>query len=161
MPVAVAQLNVAGVPIAGLSLIVPALNVATVTPTLFLSSLRGVTVLDGWVGDDSGSAGMGGYVQALHARGLRGPALADAIQDELRDRGVPGGPKRTNTPGFDVLNPAFFSVVVGRHVDPDVPIGVGRGRAGGRGDQGGPSGRGDPPAGPSRGGRTSPRGGRP
>jgi hypothetical protein len=154
MPVAVAQLHVAGVPIAGLSLIVPALNVGTVTPTLFLSSLRGVTILDGWVWDDSGAAGMGAYVQALHARGLRGPALADAIHDELRDRGVPGGPKRANTLGFDVLNPAFFNVPVGRLGDPDPRVGVGRGRAGGRGDGGAASGRGAVGRGSDRGGQS-------
>jgi hypothetical protein len=42
---------------------------------------------------DLDGRGLGATVQWLHARGLRGTELADAIHAELRRRGVPAGPK--------------------------------------------------------------------
>lgn len=41
----------------------------------------------------TGGPGLGAFVQAQHARGLRGTELASAIHRELRRRGVPAGPK--------------------------------------------------------------------
>lgn len=127
MPVAVARLQVAGVPVADLRFLVPALNVQTVSPTLFLESVRGMWVLDGWGVDPTRirqqeGRGMGGYVQALHTRGLRGTDLADAIHRQLHSRGIPAGPKRPGAAGYYVLAPDFVAAQTG-WAPRDVPSG--------------------------------------
>jgi hypothetical protein len=108
MPVAVARLELAGVPIADLRLLVPSLNARGISPTLFIESVRGIRLLDGW---DSGrknrdTPGMGGYVRRLHDVGLRGSQLAGAIERELRTRGVPAGPRSGH--GSDVFSRGFL-----------------------------------------------------
>ena len=115
MPVAVATLRVAGVPVADLDVVVPALNVGSVGPTLFLSSLRGITVIDGWGRSDDRQgfgSGVGEYVRWAHSRGLRGRALADAIHGELRRRDFTVAPERSRESGFDVLDPTFFGLAL-------------------------------------------------
>ena len=107
MPVAVTQLELAGVPVAELRVVVPALNVETVPPGLFLETVRAVPFL-AYRDREGGDEGLGAYVRALHERGLRGAALADAIHLELRNRGVPAGPRLRNKPGHDVLHRDFL-----------------------------------------------------
>jgi hypothetical protein len=108
MPVAVARLELAGVPHADLRLLVPSLNARGISPTLFIESVRGIRLLDGWdsARKNRDTPGMGGYVRRLHDVGLRGPQLAGAIQRELRTRGVPEGPR--NARGSDVFARGFL-----------------------------------------------------
>lgn len=146
MPVAVARLEMAGIPLADLRLLVPALNVGSVTPTYFIETVRGIPLLayrdDRW--DRGEGEGTGGYVAVLHRRGLRGPALADAIHAELRRRGVPAGPKDRTARSHQVLHRDYLPGVIlerdGRGDD--------RGRA--RFEGRGPSGREPPGAGRDR-----------
>ena len=114
MPVAVTRLELAGVPVAGLRLLVPALNQPSVRPRLFLEAVRGISILDFGSWDGATRAGMGGYVRSLHERGLRGPALASAIHRELRRRGVPSGPKASAPDAHDVFGPGYVPVHASR-----------------------------------------------
>lgn len=111
MPVAVARLEVAGVPSKELGMLIPALNTRDVSPSRFLETVWGIPVL--W-GDDANAyagtgseEGVGSYVQAMHARGLRGRELADAIHDELNRRGVPAG-GRSGERRRDALDPDYL-----------------------------------------------------
>jgi hypothetical protein len=131
MPVAVTQLELAGVPVAELRVVIPALNVGTVPPDVFLETVRAIPFL-AYRNRKEGEEGLGGYVRALHARGLRGAALADAIHLELRNRGVPAGPRLRDKPGHDVLHRDFLPAGLRSEVR------RGRGpRGGGRGPGGG------------------------
>ena len=49
-----------------------------------------------------------GYVRELYARGLRGLALTDAVELELKKRGIPAGPRHRASAGYDVLHRDFL-----------------------------------------------------
>ncbi len=107
LPVAVARVEAAGVPLADLRMLVPTLFEAGVPPSEILETVRFLPAVEGrdiafGIDDDEfrrsvqgesarGSRGMGSYVQALHDRGLRGQELAEAIHRELNRRGIPAG----------------------------------------------------------------------
>lgn len=124
MPVAVTRLEIAGIPVAELTLVAPALNPRTVDPGLFNETLRvlpaaralecdrddfddDVLDLDFDLGFDSddlddcearrergSDRGIGSYVQFLLDQGLRGRELTAAIHHGLNRRGIPAGPRR-------------------------------------------------------------------
>jgi hypothetical protein len=108
MPVAVARLELAGVAASDLRLLVPSLNTRGISPAIFIESVRGIRLLDGWDAgrENRDTPGMGSYVRRLHDVGLRGPQLAGAIQRELRTRGVPAGPRSAR--GSDVFARGFL-----------------------------------------------------
>lgn len=98
MPVAVTRAELAGVPVAELELLVPALNAEMIEPDLFNETMRVLPVAERIFVDDDpqrgppGEDGVGGFVQAMLDRGLQGRGLAGAIHDELNRRGIPAGP---------------------------------------------------------------------
>jgi hypothetical protein len=60
---------------------------------------------------DAAGPGLGAWVQRLHARGLRGTELADAIHTELRHRGIPAG-RKGRLAGPEPLSPLFVTHVL-------------------------------------------------
>lgn len=110
IPVAVARVQAAGVPLADVRMLVPALFDAGLSPSEILGTLRVLPATRErdirWGTDDRefdgearGSSGMGAYVQHLHDRGLRGRELAEAIHAELRRGGIPAGGPGHGDPG--------------------------------------------------------------
>ena len=164
MPVAVTRAEVAGVPVAELEILVPALNEQNVAPELFNETMRVLPVAEQIFVEDvdpereSGEEGMGGFVQAMLDRGLRGRALAQAIHDELNRRGIPAGGSARDR-GAPPASRDFALGVEDLGMTPDEidrargPLGpeVGRGRGGPPGEagpgRGGPPGEAGPPSG--------------
>ncbi len=102
LPVAVARVEAAGVPVADLQLLLPRLLDSGLDAGDVLGALRVLPAVqerdvifgrddDDYDGEAGGARGMGEYVAWLHERGLRGPEMARAIHQELRRRGVPAG----------------------------------------------------------------------
>lgn len=102
LPVAVARVEAAGVPVADLQLLLPRLLDSGLDASDVLGALRVLPAVqergvifgrddEGYEGEAGGVRGMGEYVGWLHERGLRGPELARAIHEELNRRGVPAG----------------------------------------------------------------------
>lgn len=160
MPVAVTRAEVAGVPVAELELLVPALNAELVAPDLFNETMRVLPVAERIFVDPDpergarGEEGMGGFVQVMLDRGLRGRALAGAIHDELSRRGIPAGLEgrgRRPPPASRGFSLELEDDEIERARGPIGPE-VGRGRRGPP-DEAGGQGRGGPPgeAGPTRG----------
>lgn len=179
MPVAVTRAELAGVPVAELELLVPALNAERIEPDLFNETMRVLPVAERIFVDHDpqrgqGEDGVGGFVQAMLDRGLQGRDLAGAIHDELNRRGIPAGPagrERRAPPasrGFalELDDLGLDDAEIERARGPIGPeVGRGRGRPGeagppsdrGRGgppdEAGGPGGQGPP-------GKAGPPGGR-
>lgn len=179
MPVAVTRAEAAGVSVTELRTLVRSLNEDRVDPDLFNETMRVLPVADEIFVDEGGEPGqdedgepgqdrregdegeegeedeegVGGFVQTMLDRGVRGRALAEAIHEELNRRGIPAGPQgrrggpppaaRDFAPGLQDLGMEPEEIERARG-----PVGPAAGRDRGRPDQAGPPegrGRGDRP----------------
>lgn len=171
MPVAVTRAEAAGVSVTELRTLVRSLNEDRVDADLFNETMRVLPVADEIFVDedgepgqdeepgqdrregDEGEEGVGGFVQTMLDRGVRGRALAEAIHEELNRRGIPAGPEgrrggpppaaRDFAPGLQDLGMEPEEIERARG-----PVGPAAGRDRGRPGQAGPPegrGRGDRP----------------